>query len=102
SLRRTPELDLVEQLDAVGLAAFRTQQLVVLAGGRYCRQRTEPRGDIALHLRRDGPGEPLVCAVRMLGLRMHHGGIGPTCGTFCGEDARDGLLRTLQRVHLER
>src|SRR6185436_15986232 len=71
SFRRAPELDLVEQLDAVGLATFSAEQLVILASSRHCGQRTEPRGNVALHLRRDRPRQPLVRAVRMLGLRMH-------------------------------
>ena len=48
------------------------------------------------------PLHPLVGAVRMLGLRVQHGGVGPTGGAFGRHGARDRLLVRDQRVHLER
>src|SRR6516162_2139267 len=49
--RRAPEPDLLEVLRAVGDAAGIRQKRIALAGRRYRRDRSEPRGHIALHLR---------------------------------------------------
>src|SRR5262245_9288451 len=45
---RTPEVNLVEIVEAVGLAAIRPEQLIPIAGRRHGRHGAEPRRQIAL------------------------------------------------------
>src|SRR5207237_654055 len=48
---RAPEVDLVEIVEAVGLAAFLAEQRIALARIGIRRQRAEPGSDVALHFR---------------------------------------------------
>jgi len=102
SLRRAPEVDLVELVEAIGGAALVAEQAVALAGGGHGRHRAEPRGNVTLHLGVERPLHPLVGAVRVLGIGREHGRVGPARGAFDRHDARDRLLVGLQRVDLER
>src|SRR3954451_17435885 len=69
--RGAPEVDALEVLRAVGLAALGAEQLVALARGRHHRHRAEPGGQVPLELRLERVLEPLVGAVRVLRLGMH-------------------------------
>src|SRR6185436_5296538 len=80
--RRAPELDLLEILEAVGLATLGAQQRVALAGLRHHRVGAEPGGDVTLHLRRDRPLEPGVGAVRIVRTGREHGGVRPARGSL--------------------
>src|SRR5690606_3681810 len=75
--RRLPELDLVEIIEPVGLAALVAKQFIALAGSRHHRNRPEPRGQITLYLGLERMFHPHVGAVRIGGVGMHHRGIGP-------------------------
>ena len=72
------------------------------AGRGHDRHRAEPCSDVALHLRTDRPLEPLVGAVRMLGVRVHHRRVRPPGRALGRHGARDRLLVRDQRVDLER
>src|SRR5262245_56419586 len=75
--RRGPERDAIELVVARTLAALLAQQGVALAGGQYYRNRAEPGREVTLQLGVDRMLHPHVGAVRMLGIDMHHRGVGP-------------------------
>src|SRR3954452_23841045 len=100
--RGAPEVDALEVLRAVGLAALGAEQLVALAGGRDYGHRAEPGGQIPLELRLERVLEPLVGAVRVLDLGVHHRRVGPARGPLLGEGAGDRRVLADQQVDLER
>src|SRR5262249_41608295 len=71
--RRAPEPDLIEILEAVGGAAGVGQKLVAFARGGYRWHRPEPGGQVALQFGAQRVLKPLIGAVGMLGVGMHHG-----------------------------
>ena len=85
-------------VEAIGLAAFSPQQLAFLARRRDRRQRTEPGRDIALDLGLQRPVHPLVGAVRVLGIGVQHGGVGPAGDAFLRNGRSHRLLVRLQAV----
>ena len=76
------------------------EQRIALAGRRHGRQRAEPRGHVALHLRTDRPLHPCIGAVGMLGVGMHHRGVGPSGGALGRDHRSDRLLLQLERIDL--
>src|SRR5579863_7005473 len=62
--RRLPEADLVEIVDAIGLAASVAEERVALAGCRHHGNAAEPGGEVTLELGRKGMLQPHVGAVR--------------------------------------
>src|SRR5262245_17755324 len=80
--RRAPEVDLLEAAEAVALAALIGEQRVALACVQHNRHGAEPGGEITLQLDIERVLEPHICAVRMLRLNVHHGGIGPPGHAF--------------------
>ena len=65
---------------------------------------TEPNqaDKVALHLRGQRVLHPHVGAVRVRGIGVQHGGVGPAGGAFLRDGRGDRLLVGLQQVHLER
>src|SRR5262245_14158771 len=63
--RRLPEVDLVEQVGAIGGAALIAEDRLALARGRHRRDTAEPRGDAGLGRGRERMLQPHIGAVRM-------------------------------------
>src|SRR5690606_25794793 len=75
---RGPEPDLLEIVHAVGGATLGgLHPRPVGAGGRHDRVGAEPDREVGLQVRRERVLHPLVGAVRMRRLGMHHRRVGP-------------------------
>src|SRR5688572_26455571 len=98
--RGLPEVDALEVLDAVGLAA-RLGKERIGAGRRDRRNAAEPSCRARLGIVRERLVEPHIGAIRMRRLGMHHGGIGPAGGAFLRHRGADlDLAAGAQRVDL--
>src|SRR5476651_1973391 len=102
SLRGCPEGDFLELVETVGLATLGAQQFAALASRRHRWQRAEPRGDVTLDFRLQRPVHPLVGAVRVFGLGVQHGGVGPAGSAFLGNSRGNRLFLVDQAVDLIR
>src|SRR5689334_11838664 len=100
--RRAPEPDLVEILETIGGAAGVGQKLVAFASCGHRRHRPEPGGKVTLQLGVQRMLEPLIGAVGVLGLGMHHCRVGPARCPLLGNGRGDGFLVGLQEIDLIR
>ena len=92
----------IEVVDAVGLAPLFPEQGIALAGGRHHGHGAEPGGEIPLQLVVEGVLQPFVGTGEVLGLAVHHAGVGPAGDPFLGHGSGDGLLVGDQGIGLER